>query len=74
MCNNTYRIAERSGEPAYLTQQDLIEIEQETELLRTIIRALNDRVKDLETVNTEMTADIARIEGCLRQSGVTWDY
>lgn len=71
MSNNTYMIAEKIEE--FLTKQDLMEIEQETELLRTIVRALNERVKDLETANTEMANDIARIEGWLRQAGITWD-
>lgn len=69
MSNNTYMIAEKIEEQEFLTQQDLMEIEQETELLRTIVRALNERVKDLETVAN----DIARIEGWLRQAGITWD-
>lgn len=71
MSNNTYMIAEKIEE--FLAKQDLMEIEQETELLRTIVRALNERVKDLETANTEMANDIARIEGWLRQAGITWD-
>lgn len=71
MSNNTYMIAEKIED--FLNQQDLMEIEQETELLRTIVRALNERVKDLETANTEMANDIARIEGWLRQAGITWD-
>lgn len=68
MSNNTYMIAEKIED--FLTQQDLMEIEQETELLRTIVRALNERVKDLETANTEMANDIARIEGWLRQASL----
>lgn len=71
MSNNTYMIAEKIED--FLNQQDLMEIEQETELLRTIVRALNERVKDLETANTEMANDIARIEGWLRQADITWD-